>query len=135
MSTTTTEESLGTRIEQALRHRFSERSAADADITADRVLREREIARLAARMAAAAAESERLRAEVIPLAIRAVEQVRDGFNRGGFTYNDVISAQTALLQTRARIVAVLKQFHIDRARLDRLTGAHSDLILALETQP
>lgn len=28
MSTTTTEESLGTRIEQALRHRFSERSAA-----------------------------------------------------------------------------------------------------------
>jgi cobalt-zinc-cadmium efflux system outer membrane protein len=28
---------------------------------------------------------------------------------------------------------VLKQFHIDRARLDRLTGAHGDLIIAPET--
>ena len=57
----------------------------------------------------------------------------EGFARGGFTYHDVIAAQNALLATRARRVEVLKQFHIDRARLDRLTGAHADL-LGLETR-
>jgi len=59
--------------------------------------------------------------------------VLEGFARGGFTYNDVLSAQRALLDTRARRVAVLRQFPIDRARLDRLTGAHADL-LGLEGQ-
>jgi cobalt-zinc-cadmium efflux system outer membrane protein len=39
-----------------------------------------------------------------------------------------MSAQAALLQARARQVAVLQAFHNDRARLDRLTGAHADLI-------
>lgn len=111
----------------AIERAVSERSAADADITADRVLREREIARLAARMAAAAAESERLRAEVIPLAIRAVEQVRDGFNRGGFQYANVAEAERGLADARARRVAVLRQFHLDQAALDRLTGRHAAL--------
>jgi cobalt-zinc-cadmium efflux system outer membrane protein len=44
-----------------------------------------------------------------------------------------MAAHTALLQVRARRVAVLQAFHNDRARLDRLTGAHADL-LGLETQ-
>lgn len=105
----------------------SERSAAEADISSERVLREREIARLLGRMAASAAESERLRAEVIPLAIRAVEQVRDGFNRGGFQYMNVADAERALADARARRVAVLRQFHLDQAALDRLTGRHAAL--------
>ena len=109
--------------------------AAEGDLAAARIDREREIARLQVQQMARASEARRIGEETLPQAERAVVLVRDGFNRGGFTYNDVISAQTALLQTRARRVAVLKQFHIDRARLDRLTGAHGDLILALETQP
>lgn len=109
--------------------------AAEGDLAAARIDREREIARLQVQVMARASEARRIGQETLPQAERAVVLVRDGFNRGGFTYNDVISAQTALLQTRARRVAVLKQFHIDRARLDRLTGAHGALILALETQP
>jgi len=109
--------------------------AAEGDLAALRIEREREIARLQVQQMARASEARRIGEETLPQAERAVVLVREGFNRGGFTYNDVISAQTALLQTRARRVAVLKQFHIDRARLDRLTGAHGDLILALETQP
>ena len=109
--------------------------AAEGDLAAARIDREREIARLQVQVMARASEARRIGEETLPQAERAVVLVRDGFNRGGFTYNDVISAQTALLQTRIRRVAVLKQFHIDRARLDRLTGAHGDLILALETQP
>jgi cobalt-zinc-cadmium efflux system outer membrane protein len=111
----------------AIDRAISERSATEADITAERVVREREIARLLARMTASATESERLRAEVIPLAIRAVEQVRDGFNRGGFQYLNVADAERALADARARRVAVLRQFHFDQAALDRLTGRHAAL--------
>ncbi|MDP3404441.1 MAG: TolC family protein [Brevundimonas sp.] len=108
--------------------------AAEADMAALRDEREREIARLQVVLASRALEARRIADETLPQAERAVVLVRDGFNRGGFTYNDVITAQTALLATRARRVAVLKQFHLDRARLDRLTGAHADL-LGLENRP
>ncbi|MBK1968889.1 TolC family protein [Brevundimonas diminuta] len=108
--------------------------AAQADQNALRQEREREIARLQVQLLARANEARRIAEETLPQAERAVTLVRDGFARGGFTYNDVMSAHTALLQTKARRVAVLQTFHNDRARLDRLTGAHADL-LGLETQP
>lgn len=111
----------------AIDRAISERAAAEADIAADRIVREREIARIVARMKASATESERLRAEVVPAAIRAVEQVREGFNRGGFQYMNVADAERALADARARRVAVLKQFHLDQAALDRLTGRHAAL--------
>lgn len=110
-------------VERAL----AERNAAEADIAAERVMREREIARLTARMASLANEAERIRAEVIPSAIRTVEQVRDGFNRGAFQYLNVTEAERALADARSRRVAALRQFHLDQASLDRLTGRHDAL--------
>ncbi|WP_287901391.1 TolC family protein [Brevundimonas sp.] len=112
----------------------AESLAAQADQNALRQEREREIARLQVQLLARANEARRIAEETLPQAERAVTLVRDGFARGGFTYNDVMSAHTALLQTKARRVAVLQTFHNDRARLDRLTGAHAEL-LGLETQP
>jgi cobalt-zinc-cadmium efflux system outer membrane protein len=107
--------------------------AAQADLNAYRIEREREIARLQVQLVARATEARRIAEETLPQAERAVALVRDGFARGGFTYNDVMSAHTALLQVRARRIAVLQAFHNDRARLDRLTGAHAAL-LGLEFQ-
>lgn len=103
----------------------AERTASEADIAAERFLREREVARLTARLSVSATESERIRLEVIPPAMRTVDQVRDGFNRGGFQYLDVTEAERALADARARRVAVLRQHHLDQAALDRLTGAHT----------
>lgn len=123
------------RNEGAIERARFEGVAAEADMVALRLEREREIARLQVLLASRAMEAQRIADETLPQAERAVVLVREGFARGGFTYNDVMSAQTALLATRARRVAVLKQFHVDRARLDRLTGAHGDLIRAPETQP
>lgn len=108
--------------------------AVQADMNARRIELDREIARLQVLLLTQANEARRISEETLPQAERAVTLVRDGFARGGFTYNDVMSAHTALLQARARRVAVLQAFHNDRARLDRLTGAHADL-LGLETQP
>lgn len=111
----------------AIERAQAERTAAEADIAAARVAREREIAQLTARISAAAAEAERIRAEVIPPAIKSVEQVREGFNRGGFQYLDVTEAERALAEARARRVSVLRQYHIDQAALDRLTGRHAGI--------
>ena len=102
--------------------------AAQADASALSIEREREIARLQVLLLSRANEARRIAEETLPQAERAVVLVRDGFGRGGFTYNDVMAAHTALLQARVRRVTVLQSFHNDRARLDRLTGAHADLI-------
>ncbi|MDZ4318814.1 MAG: TolC family protein, partial [Phenylobacterium sp.] len=67
-------------------------------------------------------------------AIRSVEQVRDGFNRGGFSYLDVTEAERALADARARRVGVLRQYHLDQAALDRLTGRQSIHIQTAETR-
>lgn len=118
-------------VERAL----AERNAADADIAAARVLQAREVARLRAKLTASAAESERIRAEVIPSAIKTVELVRDGFNRGGFQYIDVTEAERALADARARRVAVLRQHHADQAALDRLTGRFAHLASTPSAEP
>lgn len=84
----------------------AERTAAEADIVAARAVREREIARLQARMAANVDEVRRIDAEVVPPAERTINLVRDGFNRGGgaFSYLDIIEAQRVLIDARARRV-------------------------------
>ncbi len=106
----------------------AERTAAEVDLEAARLARERQIARLIIKLSASAREAERIRTEVIPANIRTVEQVRAGFNRGGFEFSDVAEAEKALFDIRARRVAVLKQHHLDQAALDRLTGIHAGLL-------
>lgn len=110
----------------------SERSAAEHEIAAARLAREREIARLVLRLRTLADEARRIEAEVVPLAVRTVDQVTEGFNRGGFEYLDVTEAQRALADARARRVEVLGDFHADLAALDRLTGRHRGLAAATE---
>lgn len=112
----------------------ADRAAADADLDATRVGRERDIARLQARIAAAASQAERIRAEVIPAALEAVRLVREGFARGGFQYIDVTDAERALAEARLRRVEILKSLHLDRAALDRLTGRHLGLVISAETR-
>lgn len=107
---------------------LADRNAAAADLAAEQVVRNREVARLTARLAASVSEADRIRDQVIPNAIRTVEQVRAGFNRGGFQYLDVTEAERALADARTRRVAVLRQHHLDQAALDRLTGAYAGLL-------
>jgi outer membrane protein, heavy metal efflux system len=112
----------------------AERTAIAADLGAFQIEREREIARLIARRAAAAAELRKTDTDVLPNAERAVTLVRDGFNRGGFSYLDVLAAQRALIDAKTRRVEILKSFHQDGAALDRLTGAHA-MLARTEMQP
>lgn len=106
----------------------AERQAAEQEIAAARIVRDRQIVRLVAQMRAQAIEAERIRAEVIPHAIRTVELVTAGFNRGGFEFRDVSEAERALAEARARRVEVLRDFHKSQAELDRLSGKHRGLV-------
>lgn len=119
-------------IEQAQ----AERLAADSDLSALRIDREREIARLTARRASAASEIGRIDREVLPGAERAVRLVRDGFNRGGgaFTYMEVADAERAVLDARARRIELLRSFHLDGVRIDRLLAVHLPLIASQEAR-
>ncbi len=114
----------------------AERTASEADIAAARIEREREASRILARQASAAAEVRRIESEVLPGAQRAVDMVRDGFNRGGgaFTFLEVAQAQEAVTAARARRIDLLKSFHLDGARLNRLTGRYATLIAGSETR-
>lgn len=112
----------------------AERAAAEHEIDAARLARAREIARLTLRLRALAQEADRIEAEVVPPAVRTVEQVTEGFNRGGFEYIDVTEAQRALADARARRVEVLRDFHADMAALDRLTGKHRGLVAAIREE-
>jgi cobalt-zinc-cadmium efflux system outer membrane protein len=113
----------------------AERLAADREIAAARLARVRDTVRLQARIEANAAEAIRIEAEVLPKAEETVALVRDGFNRGGFSYIDVIDAQRALIEARVRRIEVLKAFHADRAALNRIAATHADLISNEETRP
>ncbi|MBQ1562064.1 TolC family protein [Caulobacter sp.] len=108
-------------------------TAADLDLIGAKAVFERKIAAVQASLAQKAGEARRIETEIVPANARTVDLVRDGFNRGGFSYLDVIEAQKALIDARARRLAVLKSFQIDRAQLDRLTGAYASLLPASET--
>ena len=112
----------------------AEGTAAEAELAAARAEREREIARLVARRRTTAAEVARIDSEVLPSARRAVTLVRDGFVRGGeaFTYLEVAEAQRAVIEARARRIELLKSFHLDGARLDRLSSRHAPLLASAE---
>ncbi len=114
----------------------AERRAAEAEIAVAIARRQREINRLTADRAAILRQIAGADADVTPRAERAVRLVRDGFNRGGtaFTFLEVAEAQRAVIDARLRRIDLLRSYHLDGARLDRLTGRHLPLIPSEETR-
>ena len=106
----------------------AERIAAENDVEASRRTLQREFARYRARLAASATEARRIEEEVIPQAQRAVQLVREGVQRGAFTFVDFSDAQRTLNDARLRRIEALRTFHTDSAALARLTGRHSRLL-------
>lgn len=105
----------------------AERKAAEFDIASGRKSLRREIQRLQGRLAASLTEARRIQSEVVPQAERAVQLIRGGLERGGFSYIEFIDAQRTLNDARLRRIDALKRFHLDNATLGRLTGRHARL--------
>ncbi len=94
----------------------------EADLAVERFQRTQAIALAAEKVEETRHEVEAIRDRVVPGAVRTLVEVRQGYNRGGFTFLDVSTAQTALHDARARMVRVAALHHEACVDLDRLTG-------------
>ncbi len=99
----------------------------EADLAVERFQRTQAIALAAEKVEETRHEVEAIRDQVVPGAIRTLAEVRQGYNRGGFAFLDVSTAQTALHEARARMVRAAARHHEARADLDRLTGRFTAL--------
>lgn len=108
-----------------IRRAEAERKAAELEISNARRAAAREFARLRGRLVASANEAKRIQNEVIPQAQQAVQLVRDGLERGGFTFLEFVDAQRTLNDARLRRIEALRTFHADNAALRRLTAYHA----------
>lgn len=103
-----------------------------ADLAVDRYNRRQAIMLAAEKVEETAHEVEAIRDKVVPGAIKTLSEVRAGYNRGGFTFLDVSTAQVALHEARARMVRVAILHHQARVELDRLTGRFAPLLQGAE---
>lgn len=113
---------------------MAERSAADHAYAAQRRNIQRELTTLLARVAAHSEEAEALEASAIPQAEHALQLIREGFERGAFEYIDIIDAERNVNNALTRRLEVLRDFHLDMARLKRLTGQHLSAFAAGEAR-
>ncbi len=106
---------------------MAERSAADFEYAALRRNLQREFTTLEARIGAHIEEAQALQASAIPQAERALSLIQEGFDRGAFEYIDIIDAERNLNNARTRRLEILREYHLDVARLHRLTGRHMSI--------
>jgi cobalt-zinc-cadmium efflux system outer membrane protein len=100
----------------------------EADLAVDLFQRRQQIALAAEKVTETAHEVEAIRDKVVPGAQQTLAEVRAGYNRGGFTFLDVSTAQTALHEARARMIRAATRHHEARVELDRLTGRFANLV-------
>ncbi|MGH6949814.1 MAG: TolC family protein, partial [Vitreimonas sp.] len=103
------------------RARAQERRAA-YELEAGRQALGREVAALQRRLEADRRAALALEEDVIPQAERALALAQDGYNRGAFSYLDVLEAQRAVSDAREARVEALLSFHNNEAAIDRLTA-------------
>lgn len=103
----------------------ADRKAAELEVSNARRAAAREFARIRDRLIASANEANRIQNEVIPQAQQAVQLVRDGLERGGFSFVEFADAQRTLNEARLRRVEALRTFHTGNAALRRLTAYHA----------
>jgi len=112
----------------------AERRQIEFRTEAERQNRQRMLLNLIARAEAARQRASRLVAEVYPLNTRTLEQVREGYNRGGFNFQNVQDAADAILATQDDWLNAITEYRDLLTEIDRLTGRF-DTPQSLETLP
>lgn len=77
----------------------------------------------------------RIEEDVLPQSERALALARNGYDRGAFSYLDVLDAQRALSDARQSRVDALRDFYTHEAALDRLTARFAERVLGQEAFP
>lgn len=116
------------RNQGAIARAQAESRRAAFDLEAGRRAIEREFAALERALASDAAAVRATDEAVIPQAERALSLAQEGYNRGAFSYLDVLDAQRALTDARQRRVDSLRSYHANEAALDRLTARFAEAL-------
>lgn len=111
----------------------AEEKRAEFELEAGRLAIMREYANLERAIATDAQQARSIEDNVIPQADRALNLAQNGYDRGAFSYLDVLEAQRALSDARQARVDTLRSFHTNEAALDRLTARFAEA-LPLEEQ-
>ncbi len=110
----------------------AERRMLEAEAEADRLARLRRLAALGAEADATARRADGLMQRVYPQAVRTLEQVREGYNRGGFRFSDVQDAADAIIEVQQQWADAIAVYRDTQSEIDRLTGRFD---VAAETLP
>lgn len=116
------------RNQGAVQRAQAERRRAEYDLEAGRRTLAREYAAFTRTIAADAEAVRSTEEQVIPQAERALALAQDGYNRGAFSYLDVLEAQRALADARQRRVEALRSYHSNEAAIDRLTARFAEAL-------
>ena len=99
-----------------------------------RLEKRRRLASLRADAESAQTRADALMEEVYPRAYKTLEQVREGYNRGGFAFRDIQDAADAILEVQDQWLAANTQYRDLQTEIDRLTGRF-DSASSMEIQP
>ena len=101
---------------------------------ATRLDRLRRLASLGADAAAARTQAQAIVTEVYPRTTKALQQVRAGYARGGFSFRDMQDAADAILSAQDQWLEAITKYRDLQTEIDRLTGRF-DVAQPLETRP
>jgi outer membrane protein, heavy metal efflux system len=100
----------------------AEKLSAELTAEAQRLDRLRRLASLGAEADAARARADAIVLQVYPQTTKALQQVRDGYARGGFTFRDMQGAADAIVQAQAEWLDAVIRYRDLQTEIDRLTG-------------
>ena len=122
------------RNEGAIERAQAERLRIELTAEASRLDRLRRLASLGAYAAAARAQAQAIVTEVYPRTTKALQQVRAGYARGGFSFRDMQDAADAILRAQDQWLEAITKYRDLQTEIDRLTGRF-DVAQPLETRP
>ena len=100
----------------------AERRRMELEAEADRLARLRRLADLRAEAEAARIRADGIMQDVYPSAARTLEQVREGYDRGGFRFSDLEDAADVIIEAQEQWVEAMIRYRDAQSEIDRLTG-------------
>ena len=100
----------------------AERQRIELLAEAARLDRLRQLASLRAEADAARMRADGIMQDVYPKAVRTLQQVREGYNRGGFRFSDVQDGADAIIEVQSQWVEAMTRYRDILSQIDRLTG-------------
>ena len=122
------------RNQGAIERAQAERLRIELTAEAARLDRLRRLAVLGADAQAALARAQAIVTEIYPRTTKALQQVRAGYARGGFSFRDMQDAADAILRAQDEWLASITRYRDLQTDIDRLTGRF-DVAQPLETLP